>query len=646
MPDKVRPFDPDRPLDLVSMGRVAVDFYAQQIFSPLEEVQSFSMYLGGCPANISVGASRLGLNVALLSRVGTDDMGRFLRRTLEREGVETRFLVDDPEHLTALVVLGINPPDRFPLIFYRENCADMQIAAADLRPEAFEQTKAFLFTGTCLSTPAMKAATHRAIATAKDHGCAVVFDIDYRPVLWKLTEPGDGESRYVTAPRVSAEMQEVLGRCDLIVGTEEEVLCAGGSESLEGALAGIRRHSAAPIVLKRGEAGCAVYEEDLAAPAVSEAFPVEVLNVLGAGDAFMSGFLRGWLRGEPWETCGRYANANGALVVSRHGCAPAMASFEELTFFMDRYREDPSILVGDRLKRLHLACNLKLPEERPLHILAFDHRIQFERACDAAARPYQDITAFKGAVYDGFREVAAENPDAALIVDPVYGGAVMPRAVDEGIRTGMPIEASGVHPIEWLGGDALYEQILARPAATFVKVLWKYHVDLPEEEKRHQMDMLVRLNRVMEHLERRLMLELLMPDGFADDGSGHAAAMQAVYYRGVYPCWWKIVPLPGAGDWAEVTAVLEARDPDARVVVLGKGAAVETFPALFAAARRVPQVTGFAIGRSIFDPAWQEFLKGEIGLDAVPARVASRYREVLGMWHAAAPDSARNPESV
>ncbi len=118
--NKSHPFDKSRPFDLICMGRVAVDFYADQIQSPLEHAQSFSRYLGGCAGNISVGTSRLGLKSAMFSCVGTDDMGVFLRNQLQFEGVDTSLLRSTPDHLTGLVVLGVSPPDRFPLIFYRE----------------------------------------------------------------------------------------------------------------------------------------------------------------------------------------------------------------------------------------------------------------------------------------------------------------------------------------------------------------------------------------------------------------------------------------------------------------------------------------------------------------------------------------------
>ncbi len=208
--NKSHPFDKSRPFDLICMGRVAVDFYADQIHSPLEHAQSFSRYLGGCAGNISVGTSRLGLKSAMFSCVGTDDMGVFLRNQLQFEGVDTSLLRSTPDHLTGLVVLGVSPPDRFPLIFYRENCADMQIRPQDADPNFFRQAKALQFTGTGVSTDSMAEATRHAVDTAKDCGCAVILDIDYRPVLWGLTEAGDGESRFVASEQVTRILQSFL----------------------------------------------------------------------------------------------------------------------------------------------------------------------------------------------------------------------------------------------------------------------------------------------------------------------------------------------------------------------------------------------------------------------------------------------------
>lgn len=326
--------DTNRPIDVICMGRVAVDLYAEQIGVPLEAVQSFQKYLGGCAGNIAVGTARLGLRSAMFSCVGTDAMGRFLQQELLRENVATHLLKVSNNHLTGLVLLGIDPPDRFPLIFYRNDCADMQLEKHDITTDELASAKAIVVTGTCLSTEAMRETTHEVVRKAKQTNTLIVFDIDYRPVLWKLTESGDGETRYLASTEVSEHYQAILSACDVIVGTEEEIMIAGNNQQIEKALANIRSISNAPIVMKRGSKGASIFFQDLDQPLNSQAMPVTVLNVLGAGDAFMSGLLRGILHGESWETSSRYANAAGAIVVTRHGCAPAMPTFPEITQFI------------------------------------------------------------------------------------------------------------------------------------------------------------------------------------------------------------------------------------------------------------------------------------------------------------------------
>jgi len=327
--------DSSRPLDMICMGRVAVDFYSEQIGSSIAESKTFCKYLGGCAGNIAVGSARLGLRTSMLSCIGQDELGQFLKNELHRENVDTQLLRETSKHLTGLVVLGVNPPDRFPLIFYRERCADMQIKKRDINKKIFSTAKSLLITGTGLSTKSMRATSHFAVATAQAVNTKIIFDLDYRPVLWGLTAQGDGESRYKVSQRVSEEYQTMLPKCDLIVGTGEEILIAGNANDVELALKNIRTFTAAPIVLKRGEQGCAIYLEDMSQPISAKPFPVKILNVLGAGDAFLSGLMRGLLRGETWQTAATYANACGAIVVTRHGCAPAMPFFKEMQQFIE-----------------------------------------------------------------------------------------------------------------------------------------------------------------------------------------------------------------------------------------------------------------------------------------------------------------------
>jgi len=187
----------------------------------------------------------------------------------------------------------------------------------------------------------------------------IVFDVDYRPNLWGLAGHGAGESRYIASDRVSQHLQPILAECDLIVGTEEEVKIAGGADDVLTALRNVRVRSGATIVLKRGPKGCTVFPDaipaDIDQGIVGSGFPIEVYNVLGAGDAFMSGFLRGWLTGEALETCATWANACGAFAVSRLLCAPEYPTWAELEHFLAHGSCERALRRDETLNHIHRA---------------------------------------------------------------------------------------------------------------------------------------------------------------------------------------------------------------------------------------------------------------------------------------------------
>jgi 5-dehydro-2-deoxygluconokinase len=319
-------FAEGRRFDVIALGRLAVDFYAQQIGARLEDVASFAKYLGGSSANTAFGCARLGLKAAMAARVGDDAMGRFLVETLEREGCDVSHVSVDPTRLTAAIVLGIKDRDTFPLIFYREDCADMAVTEDDVAEDFLAETRALLVTGTHFSTPHVHRVSTTALERARRLEVRTVLDIDYRPVLWGLTKRGDGETRFIASDTVTAHLQGILPLFDLVIGTQEEFAIAGGDTDIIAALEAVRLVTPATLVVKRGPMGCAVIDGPIPR-SLDDAFngqgvTVEVLNVLGAGDAFSAGFLSGWVRGQSYDNCARYANACGALVVSRHGCAP------------------------------------------------------------------------------------------------------------------------------------------------------------------------------------------------------------------------------------------------------------------------------------------------------------------------------------
>src|SRR5215207_8162391 len=184
-------------LDIVTIGRSSVDLYGQQVGGRLEDMASFAKYVGGSPTNTAIGASRLGLRSALLTRVGGDHMGRFIKEVLERERVDTRGVLTDPTRLTALVILGIRDREQFPLLFYRHDCADMALEADDVDEALIGESAAVLISGTHLSTDTVRTASMKAVTHARASGARVILDIDYRPVLWGLADLDMGENRFV-----------------------------------------------------------------------------------------------------------------------------------------------------------------------------------------------------------------------------------------------------------------------------------------------------------------------------------------------------------------------------------------------------------------------------------------------------------------
>ncbi|MCC7359204.1 MAG: 5-dehydro-2-deoxygluconokinase [Anaerolineales bacterium] len=312
---------PDKRLDLVSMGRCGVDLYSNDIGRPLREARSFNAYVGGCPTNVAVGTRRLGLRSALLTRIGAEPLGDFIVNFLQQEGVDLSAVVRDPLHLSGLVILGIEPPDRFPLTFYREQCADIHLSLDDLAAAPLEDTHLLFVSGTGFSRQPSAAATAAAVERAQAAGAQVMLDLDYRPTLWD-------------DPRAfGPTLRRQVAAADLVVGTEEEIMAAAGEPDVEAAVArllAVGRHLRA-LVVKRGQRGSTVFADGQRLDAAP--FSVQVLNVLGAGDAYVSGFLYGVRHDWDWQRCARFGNATGAIVVTRHACANAMPSENEaLTF--------------------------------------------------------------------------------------------------------------------------------------------------------------------------------------------------------------------------------------------------------------------------------------------------------------------------
>ncbi|HEX8150173.1 MAG TPA: 5-dehydro-2-deoxygluconokinase [Pyrinomonadaceae bacterium] len=311
----------EREFDLLTVGRSSIDLYANEVGAPFTEIKSFAAYVGGCPTNIAVSARRLGLRTALLNAVGEDLVGDFVKSFLDKEGVETKYGVRKRGRRTSAFLLGIEPPDRFPIVPYREGGPDFEININDVLAAPIPASRALLLTGSGLARQPSRDATVFAAEQARAYHTPVILDLDFRPELW---------------PDVRAygvAVRSLLPLVDVVLGTSEEVSAAFLSGWTGEAVARVLAAGPEALVLKRGAESTLVHVrggEVLEVPT----FKVEVLNVLGAGDAFAGGFVYGYLKDWDFYRAARMGNACGAIVVTRHGCANFMPYEEEALAFV------------------------------------------------------------------------------------------------------------------------------------------------------------------------------------------------------------------------------------------------------------------------------------------------------------------------
>ncbi|MFD5801188.1 5-dehydro-2-deoxygluconokinase [Streptomyces sp. NPDC127020] len=309
--------------DLITMGRIGVDLYPLQTGVPLAEVETFGKFLGGSASNVAVAAARLGRATAVITRTGDDPFGGYLHRALQDFGVDDRWVTPVAAHPTPVTFCEIFPPDDFPLYFYRRPKApDLEIHPEELDLDAIRAARIFWITGTGLSEEPSRAATLAALAHRAKSG-TTVFDLDWRPMFW--ADPDQARPYYAEALRHATVAVGNLDECEIATGVREPRACA---EAL--LAAGVEL-----AVVKQGPKGVLAVHRDGRSAEV-EPVPVEVVNGLGAGDAFGGSLCHGLLSGWELERIMRYANAAGALVASRLACSSAMPTGAEVDDLLAR----------------------------------------------------------------------------------------------------------------------------------------------------------------------------------------------------------------------------------------------------------------------------------------------------------------------
>lgn len=303
-------------LDVLAVGRLGVDLYPLQIGVGLEQVETFGKFLGGSAANVATAAARFGRKVALISRVGDDPFGRYLRAELERLGVDPRYVVTDERLKTPITFCEIFPPDDFPLYFYRDPKApDLNVVESDYDVEAVRSAGVFWLTVTGLSQEPSRS-THLTALAARSRAPFTVLDLDYRPMFW----PDPAEA--------TARVAEALELVTVAVGNREECEVAVGETDPVRAADALLDRGVELAIVKQGPKGvlARTREESVEVPP----HRIEVLNGLGAGDAFGGALCHGLLAGWGLERLLRFANAAGAIVASRLECSTAMPTADEV----------------------------------------------------------------------------------------------------------------------------------------------------------------------------------------------------------------------------------------------------------------------------------------------------------------------------
>lgn len=330
------PFAPNKPFDVIGLGRLCIDLNANETGRPLEDVVTFTRYLGGSPANIAVGAARLGLRTGFIGKVAADPFGRFIVRYLRENGIDTSGVITDaPGSVTGLTFTEMNSPEEGRIYMYRENAADLNLAPNDVSEAYVASTKALLISGTALARSPSREAVFVALDYARRHGAVVVFDLDYRPYTW--TSPEETAVYY----RLAAET------CDVVIGTREEFdrMARFDPPSRGDDEATARRlfaHRAQLVVIKHGKAGSVAYTRD-GRRVVGSVFPARVVKPFGAGDAYAAALLYGLLRGWPLERCLAYGSAAAAIVIARHSCSDAMPTAGEIDAYLRQVQSGKGI---------------------------------------------------------------------------------------------------------------------------------------------------------------------------------------------------------------------------------------------------------------------------------------------------------------
>ena len=600
-------------LDVIAVGRASLELHAQQLGARVEHATSFAADLGGAAAGIALGLARLGLRVAMISRVGDDPAGRFATAALAAEGCDCARISVDRERPTQ-VALAAGPAVANAV---RTDTADLAIDEASVDEAFLSTARALVITGRHAAT----AAGQRAVERARHRGVRTVLAIAQLP-----------------GPDAARRLQALLGSFDLVVGTRGELQLVGKSDELIQAVRQIRALTPAPVIASLGAAGCAIFDGDIPAREADArsvpAFAIEPVHGAGAGAGagFVAGLVHAWLAGMDWREAGHRANACGALVAGRPTGAGALPTAVELAHFLanppapgGRPDRDPE------LARLHRLTPRRRQRD-DLCLIAIDDRPEaFELARQAGASE-----ARLGPLKQLLVRATAEAEQAlglhgriGLLIDDTYGAEALRAAAGRGWWIARPVEVSGSSPLEFEGGRDVGSRLIEWPRGHVVSCVVRFHPDEPTLARLEQETQLAQLHHAAIASGHELLLAVVPPAHLPSEPDTIVRAIKRLYNIGIQPDWWGVAAMPAA-TWHQLDALIAERDRFCRgVLVLDRGE-----PDLAAAAASAWCRGGF-IGTATLGASCAAWLAGTIDDQALIAQVGAAFEQRTAAWQRA-----------
>lgn len=322
-------FTSDRNLDFVALGRLCIDLNSNEINRPMEETITFTKYLGGSPANITVAMSRLGMKTGFIGRISNDQFGRFIKSYLEKNSIDTTNVITDKSRsVTGLAFTEIKSPKDCSILMYRDNVADLKLESGDVSEEYIKNSRALLISGTALAKSPSREAVFLALEFARKHNVVVFFDIDYRPYTW--TSPEETSVYY----NLAAE------KCDVIIGTREEfdmmeAMVNPGNKDDKVTAQKWFDYNAKIVVIKHGKEGSIAYTKE-GESFKGTIFPARIVKTFGAGDSYAGAFIYSLIQGKSIPEALEYGSASASLVISSHSCSDAMPTVTQIDEFIKK----------------------------------------------------------------------------------------------------------------------------------------------------------------------------------------------------------------------------------------------------------------------------------------------------------------------